>query len=532
MKHLYLYFLLCTFKIIGQSTLSPEFQKLFFTDLNFSKPIFIEIPAPSSLEQYQNIKNNPEIRESGIPTVHVRIGKSIKEFDKSLLTYLIENKIANIETLIQTTLNQGHGVNEEDYLFIFYNKNYSKKIFIDNTQGEAKYYLIAGHRKLSEITYQNMYEDSPLGMRRKFFSIVFNYKIISEIPSVGIDKIKYIGKGKIFQDPDDGLWKAKGDFDNLGITYGDKGEYEYISFFDSNYIPFDFEKNKNDLLLKLANQKDSIKMTEELLKKRSDSLAFMLKYPNKLLLPDSSVIYGYIIKDVINGKGIKIYKSGEKYEGELVNNKRQGVGKMKYFDGSIYEGSWLNDMKEGLGKVKFTDGQIFEGKWKEDFKEGDGKIIFPNNNILFGTWKKDSCDKYGKLVYNDGSTYDGEIILDKREGEGKMTWKNRNTYNGYWKNDKKHGKGVLKYVDGGVFSGEFYEDDYKYGFLVFKEKNTRKIWSGDFKNGVIFNGIEICEFLDCPQCAIMQNDVRNGRHGGNNIKVKKEALKKYLQNDD
>ena len=43
------------------------------------------------------------------------------------------------------------------------------------------------------------------------------------------------------------------------------------------------------------------------------------------------------------------YADGEKYEGEIKNNKRSGYGINYYPNGNKYEGWWENDLKMELG---------------------------------------------------------------------------------------------------------------------------------------------------------------------------------------
>ena len=49
----------------------------------------------------------------------------------------------------------------------------------------------------------------------------------------------------------------------------------------------------------------------------------------------------------------KEYKNGDIYE-EIINlnKKRNGYGTMKYYNGDIYDGNWVNDLKEGYGIMK------------------------------------------------------------------------------------------------------------------------------------------------------------------------------------
>ena len=67
---------------------------------------------------------------------------------------------------------------------------------------------------------------------------------------------------------------------------------------------------------------------------------------------------------------IKYYPEG-KYEGQLVNGRREGKGKMYYNDdqnylGKIYDGEWKNDLREGRGIEYWKDGERYEGYFRND----------------------------------------------------------------------------------------------------------------------------------------------------------------------
>lgn len=483
----------------GQPSLSPEFNKIFFIESKFSRPIFIEIPTPSSIEQYEYIKNNPDIIESGLPKAKLIIGKKINDFDKSLLTYLVENDIANIESLIQKTHNTNYGERSEVFNFIFYNKNYSNKIFRDTSHGEISYYIFAGVRKLKEITYQNMYEDAPMGMKRNFYSIVFNYKIVNEIPAIGNENKIYNGKGKIFQDPDDGLWKIEGSFDNLGISLEDNDQYEYLKLMKSKYTPFDFEKNKIELMNKMALIEDSIRIEEEKLKKYNDSIAFSRKYPIKKILQDGSVFFGNFLDSLNHGAGIVKYTNGNKFEGELVNFK-----------------------KEGKGKITYEDGKSYEGEWKDDKKEGKGKLTFPNLDAFYGDWSNDICQKKGMMIYFKGDIYEGEMIDFRKNGYGKMTYKNGYIYIGNWENDVENGQGKETNRSEQTKEGIFNNGRLKNGIFKYRIEGVLYTDEGEFNSGTLVKGTRTYTLLDCPKCAITQSDVINGTAVGTKRKVNKK----------
>ena len=76
----------------------------------------------------------------------------------------------------------------------------------------------------------------------------------------------------------------------------------------------------------------------------------------------------YLLK---KNKRVKInYKNGEKYIGEVFNNKKEGFGIYYYSNGNRYEGEWKNDMKEGFGILYYLSGNIYKGEWKNDIQNG------------------------------------------------------------------------------------------------------------------------------------------------------------------
>ena len=117
-----------------------------------------------------------------------------------------------------------------------------------------------------------------------------------------------------------------------------------------------------------------------------------------------------------NGFQVIKYKSGDVFEGELVNNIKNGKGKYTWASGQIYEGDFVNDLKTGKGKYTWASGQIYEG----DFLNGEyhGK---------------------GKFVFEDGSIYEGDFIDGKYHGKGKFIWVDGDIYDGLWINGIKQG---------------------------------------------------------------------------------------------
>ena len=44
-----------------------------------------------------------------------------------------------------------------------------------------------------------------------------------------------------------------------------------------------------------------------------------------------------------HGRGVQIWKSGAKYEGNWRNDKANGDGRFIYGNGEVYEGEWVDD---------------------------------------------------------------------------------------------------------------------------------------------------------------------------------------------
>ena len=116
------------------------------------------------------------------------------------------------------------------------------------------------------------------------------------------------------------------------------------------------------------------------------------------------------------------------------------VNKIPYFNGDIYEGQVLNDKRDGWGvfycanKEKRTNYE-YEGQWRDNLREGQGKCYYYNEELYVGEWK-----------------------AGKRHGEGELFTRKQDRYKGNWKNDLRHGKGTLISQNGSIFTGTWYQD--------------------------------------------------------------------------
>ena len=71
------------------------------------------------------------------------------------------------------------------------------------------------------------------------------------------------------------------------------------------------------------------------------------------------------------------FRNGAIYDGDIVNNLREGRGTQVWPDQSKYEGDWKGNTAWGYGKFSNINGDIYEGEWVKNHANGYG--IFENN---------------------------------------------------------------------------------------------------------------------------------------------------------
>lgn len=76
-----------------------------------------------------------------------------------------------------------------------------------------------------------------------------------------------------------------------------------------------------------------------------------------------------------HGKGVKTWADGERYEGDFVDDAKQGVGTYVWgrdtpWAGERYTGQYRADKRHGHGVYEWTNGDRYEGTWSEDRMTG------------------------------------------------------------------------------------------------------------------------------------------------------------------
>jgi hypothetical protein len=121
-----------------------------------------------------------------------------------------------------------------------------------------------------------------------------------------------------------------------------------------------------------------------------------------------------------------------------------GNGTMTYASGNYYEGQWANNKRNGQGCMNWkTSAEKYEGNWEDNFQSGFGAHI----------WLDGSTES--KLLRN---RYVGYWMLGQRHGKGTFYYSNGSKYEGEWKENFKHGRGVFTFEDGTQYVGPFEND--------------------------------------------------------------------------
>ena len=178
------------------------------------------------------------------------------------------------------------------------------------------------------------------------------------------------------------------------------------------------------------------------------------------------IYYGQAIEGDFNGLGIFENDDGRKYEGEFLNNDRDGIG-MYTDEGLVYYGEFKKDERCGFGiEINRFDpyGTRYDGEWTDNGLTGTGLLFYENGMIYIGPLVK--CQRYGigKLVFRDGSYYIGGFKEDFKV-QGKTYYsEEKGIFDAKWQYNEKTKETIAK--------GIFYCSDGT------KQKRTRYI-NGD-----------------------------------------------------
>ncbi len=114
----------------------------------------------------------------------------------------------------------------------------------------------------------------------------------------------------------------------------------------------------------------------------------------------------------------------------------------------------------------YSSGNFYEGEWKENKRNGEGVMMWKTTQEKYtGHWDDGFQSGFGTHIWLESS------------GENKLL---RNRYVGYWKEGLRHGKGVFYYSNGSKYEGEWVKNlKHGFGIFTFEDGTT---YEGPFSN--------------------------------------------------
>jgi|GEM_PF-416126 hypothetical protein len=263
---------------------------------------------------------------------------------------------------------------------------------------------------------------------------------------------------------------------------------------------------------------------------------------------------GCISGNCTDGYGTYVFKSGEKYVGNWVTDKRDGFGTNYFVTGEWYKGEWKQDIRHGQGTNFYSNGEKYDGNWVDGKKHGYGTYTYLDGRVETGMWDSNryvgtgnnnygcisgNCDNgYGVYTFDSGEKYVGDWINGKRNGNGINTWANGEQFDGGWKEDKRHGYGKQIYTDGEIKTGFWEEGTYigtnvaksgcisgdcQSGYGTYLSTNGDK-YEGNFKNGT-YEGQGNYDFAEGHRYV---GEFKDGKFSGQGSYVMAKTGAKYI----
>ncbi len=177
---------------------------------------------------------------------------------------------------------------------------------------------------------------------------------------------------------------------------------------------------------------------------------------------DASVAAPAIVSRVSGTAPSEIRAPDGVYRGNVSVDARTGAisgeVRVEYFDGRRFEGTLIDGRKQGYGTHIWADGQKYSGVWKDDIQDGRGTFTFANGDVYEGDFVQGERTGQGTLKQAAGGMYAGQWTRGSRDGRGVAEWVNGQRYDGSWRNNQKHGLGLMRFADGGSYDGDWKED--------------------------------------------------------------------------
>ena len=173
---------------------------------------------------------------------------------------------------------------------------------------------------------------------------------------------------------------------------------------------------------KIQNQMDldncSVKSEYEMI---SDIFNFqeLMEHPNFGVKRYKNATYKGLINPETRereGFGVLINNTGRVYEGEWIQDKRNGQGYETFKTGNVYRGAFMNNKPHGKGIYNWANGEVYDGEFTQGCKNGFGIWKGLQNDSYMGEWRDNKVWGYGVHQWQNGDKYEGEWARSLKNG--------------------------------------------------------------------------------------------------------------------
>ena len=185
------------------------------------------------------------------------------------------------------------------------------------------------------------------------------------------------------------------------------------------------------------------------------------------IFSNGSTYTGQVVNGLRDGKGIFQSNDGIIYDGEWKKGLKHGKGKIIQ-GGMEMEGEWKEGVIWGKCRINWKSGNLFDGELVDNKLNGNGYMVWNDKNEKYtGRWENNLQNGLGIHIWYDNKLSNNKFFRDryvgqwkegKRDGYGKFFYSNGSIYEGYWKNNKKEGFGILSFQDRTKILGTFKND--------------------------------------------------------------------------
>lgn len=143
----------------------------------------------------------------------------------------------------------------------------------------------------------------------------------------------------------------------------------------------------------------------------------------------------------------------------------------EYAGGDRYEGQFIDDVREGWGSYTWAEGCKYAGEWKNAEMDGRGDRTYENGDRFVGDFAHNQAHGKGIKYFADGGRYEGEMSHDSLNGCGTYTWECRDEYHGQFRNDRPNGRGIMVVVSDGCTYDGTWHDGLQHGLCIVEEED-------------------------------------------------------------